>query len=188
MSKFNKIIILIGFFLWISALPADAQSGAQSPKKDPAPAKSQTVIISRPARIRFGGFMFSAGYGHYSGRYSYYSYYPRSYFWPWYDSLYFPSYYGPYSPLWYNPGWFTGYSRQPGMGEVKIKTVLPDADVYLDDGFAGVAKDLKSMWLEPGAYNLKLEAEGYEPFAVRIYVLSGKTVKIDARLKPRMEP
>ena len=183
MSISRKIIGFMAFVVWIACLPA----GAQTTGKETAPAKPPSVTVSRPARVRLGGFVFGAGYGYHSGYYPY-RYYSGPYFWPWYDSLYFPSYYGFNSPLWYHPGWFTGYSYRAGMGEVRIRTGLPDADVYLDDGFAGKAKDLKSMWLEPGAYNVKVEASGHDPFAVRIYVLSGKTLKLDARLIPHQEP
>jgi hypothetical protein len=183
----KKIAILAALAIIMASLPAGAQNTSQNAKKEQSQVKNSTVTVSRPARIRLGGFVVGAGFSYRSGVYPYY-YYPRSYFWPWYDAAYFPSYYGFYSPLWYHPGWFTGFAYRDGMGEVKIRTTLPEADVYLDDGFAGKAKDLKNMWLDPGAYNLKIEAADHEPFAVRIYVLSGKTLKIDAKLIPQKEP
>ena len=88
----------------------------------------------------------------------------------------------------YYPGWFTGFTQRPGMGEIRLQTNLKDADVFIDDGWAGKVKDLKTLWLEPGAYNLKVQAESYAPFTVRIYILSGKTLKVDANLEPLKEP
>ena len=73
------------------------------------------------------------------------------------------------------------------MGELRLRSNLENADVFLDDGFAGKAKELKTIWLEPGAYNLRVEAENHAPFALRIYVLGGKTLKIDAKLSPHQE-
>jgi hypothetical protein len=93
-----------------------------------------------------------------------------------------------YAPGWYYPAYAIGFARQPGMGEIRLQCGVQDADVYLNDGFAGKAKDLKTMWLEPGAYDLKVEAESYSPFKMRIYVLSNKTVKIDAKLAAPKEP
>ena len=74
------------------------------------------------------------------------------------------------------------------MGEIKLRSSIKDADVFIDDALAGKAKDLKTLWLEPGVYNLKVQADQYEPFTIRLYVLSGKTLKIDANLAPQKEP
>ena len=46
-----------------------------------------------------------------------------------------------------------------------------------------MAKDLREIWLEPGVYQLKVAADLHEPFELRVYVLTGKTVKIEANLK-----
>jgi hypothetical protein len=167
--------------LFLLALPAFGQSG-QPAKPVPSAAKAKT---SRPIRFRLAGFSFGAGYGHYSGRY----------WWPWYGGGFHPySYYYSYpyrfySPLWYDapalwyhPGWYTGFAYRQGMGEIRLRTAPEDAEVYLNDAWAGKTKDLKSIWLEPGAYNLRVQAENYQPFAIRVYVLSGKTLKVDAPL------
>ncbi len=187
MSITRKIIGLTALLLVIALPLAGAQSGTQNNEKVQAQKSAPSVTVSRPSRVRLGGFTVGAGFRYYSGGYPFY-YYPRSYFWPWYDAPFFPSYYGFYSPLWYHPGWFTGFAYRDGRGEVKIRTSSPEADVYLDDAFAGKAKDLKTMWLDPGAYNLKVEAADHDPFVLRIYVLSGKTLKIDANLLPQKEP
>ena len=46
-------------------------------------------------------------------------------------------------------------------------------------------KDLREIWLEPGVYQLKVTADLHEPFELRVYVLTGKTVKIAAELKEK---
>ncbi len=118
-------------------------------------------------RIRLGGVMIGAGYSHWSGG-PFYPYYSR--YSPWYD----PFYYG-----WLHPRFYTGFSYQPNMGEVKLKSAPKDSDVYLDGAYAGTAGKLKNMWLQPGAYNLEVRS-GDRSFKKRIYVLSGKTLDIGA--------
>lgn len=182
-----KIIGLLALTLLLGALPASGQSGQQETKKEPTPATSTSVRVSRPARVRIGGFVFGAGYSRFTGGFPYYSYFPYGYYQPWYHDVFYPYYYGAYPSVWYHTGWYTGFAYRDGMGELRLRSNLENADVFLDDGFAGKAKELKTMWLEPGAYNLRVEAENHAPFALRIYVLGGKTLKIDAKLSPLQE-
>ena len=92
-------------------------------------------------------------------------------FYPYWGSPYF------FSPF-IHPGYFTGFAYQPSLGEVKLKAEQKNAAVFLNGAYAGTAGKLKSMWLEPGTYELSLQ-EGSWSFAQKIYVLSGKTLKID---------
>jgi hypothetical protein len=66
----------------------------------------------------------------------------------------------------------------PGMGKVKIETHLKDAEVFVDGALAGTARQTKDMWLKSGAHNLEVRAAGHPKYAERVYVLSGKTLKI----------
>jgi hypothetical protein len=93
--------------------------------------------------------------------------------------------YGDY-PLSYPTGYF---GRNDGRGEVKItlepRTVDPKlAEVYVDNAFAGTADHLKNIWLEPGAYELSILSKDSTAFRRRIYVLSGRSLKITAKLDP----
>ncbi len=133
---------------------------------------------SRP-RVRFGGFTVNAGYSYFSGPryYPYYGYGPwAGYGWPYYAA--YSSFL--FSPYVY-PGFFTGYGYGPSLGEIKLKTDDPTAWVYLDGGLAGKAEKLKSMWLEPGKYELEVRS-GNKRFGQKIYVLSGKTLRLTADL------
>jgi hypothetical protein len=81
------------------------------------------------------------------------------------------------------------FGRNDGRGEVKIilepRTLDPRlAEVYLDNAFAGTADHLKSMWLEPGAYDLSVFSRDGTAYRRRIYVLSGRSLKIAAKLDP----
>ena len=119
---------------------------------------------TRP-RVRFGGFTVNAAYSYYSGPryYPYYGYGPwAGYGWPYYAA--YSSFF--FSPYVY-PGFFSGYGYGPSLGEIKLKTDDPNAWVYLDGGLAGKAEKLKS---------------GSKRFGQKVYVLSGKTLRLTADL------
>jgi hypothetical protein len=184
----KRLTALMAIGLSLCSVYAGAQTVQTANKKEQVSARSSTAKASHPFRIRLGGFTFGAGYSRYSGYFPYYSYYPYSFYRPWYYDPFYPSLYNAYSPLMIHPGWYAGFARRDGMGEIKLQSSPKDADVFIDDALAGKAKDLKTIWLEPGAYNLKVQAERYEPFVMRVYVLSGKTLKVDANLAPQKEP
>jgi hypothetical protein len=131
-------------------------------------------------RVRFGGVTVGAGYARYSG---YYPFYPYNF--GYYSAAWSPYYWSPfwnyYAPMYYS-GFYPGYLRSPGpaMGEVKL-TAPEDAEVYLNGAFAGAADDLKTIWLEPGAYDVEVRPRTGDAYTRRIYVLSGKRLKIDAK-------
>jgi hypothetical protein len=157
---------------------------ADDPPKESSTASSEptgSVEASRQPRIRLGGISLTGGYGRFYG----------SPYWG-------PPYYGYYkSPFW-SPSWQTyfpyggmglsglypayNFQRGPGMGEIKLQAEPMTASVFINDAYAGRVQDLRSMSLEPGVYNLRIETEGRPGFARRVYVLSGKTLKIEANL------
>src|SRR5262249_4170317 len=92
------------------------------------------------------------------------------------DPFFYGSFYGPY---------VGGLYYAPDKGKVELSVSSQDAktaEVYIDDAYAGMAKKLKSMWLQPGAYNLMVTAPDGSSFQQRIYGLSGKSLKVSARL------
>ncbi len=92
----------------------------------------------------------------------------------------FPSYYYPYFwDPWYYPGAFwPGFAYAPDRGEVKLQTADLAAEVFIDGAFAGTADKLKSIWLQPGAYTLAVQPPGKPLAERRIYVLTGKTLRV----------
>jgi hypothetical protein len=76
--------------------------------------------------------------------------------------------YGVYEPI------------HPNSGEVKLKTNIKDADVFINGAYAGKAGKLKSMWLLANAYSLEVRAPGRTPFREKIYAVPGKTIKVEA--------
>jgi hypothetical protein len=135
---------------------------------------------SKPRRrVRLGGITVGAGYSHWSGP-GFYPYYPGYALYPGYWGMY-PAWYDPFYMGWLHPGFYNGFIRQPNMGEIKLREADKDADVFLDGAYAGTTQKLKSMWLEPGVYNLELRT-GDRAFKKRVYVLSGKTLELRPQL------
>ena len=151
-----------------SIFASDQPANASQPDAATAPAKANTQK-SHP-RVRFGGIMIGARYSHFSRGYPYYGFYNA--LWP-----YGPYYYDPFLLGYAHPGFYSGFSYRPDMGDVKIQINNKAAWVYLDGALAGRMDKLKDMWLEPGAYNLEVR-DGSDRRSQRIYVLSGKTLKI----------
>jgi hypothetical protein len=139
----------------------------------------------RGTRVRFGGLTVGAGYSHFSGYPYFGSPYPAwPYSWRSYDLLFYPSY--GWLGGFVHPGYYRDYRQSPGMGQVRLRSDDKQAPVYLDGGYAGLAKDLKTIWLTPGAYDLEVRTDSAS-YSQRIYVLSGKTVRIDAKLSAVQE-
>jgi hypothetical protein len=136
----------------------------------------------KETHLRFGGIAVSASYAH---------------FWPGMYPYGFP--YGPfYSPvsaaLWWDPFWgffppvyAAAYFRAgDGKGEIKLNDAPKSASVYLNGGYAGTVEHLRNFWLDPGVYDLMLSAPDGREYQQRVYVLTGKTLKIGAKLAKPM--
>jgi PEGA domain len=136
------------------------------------------------SHVHLGTIGFGFSYTHFpAGFYPYYGYglYPFGGYGPFYSPFaygFYDPFYGPYYPGIYGGSLVYGADK----GEVKLSTSRKGAQVYLDGAFAGPADKLKTMWLDPGAYNLSVSAPGQQKFEQRIYVISGKTLKIRAQL------
>ncbi len=158
---------------------AQSKDAAQSGDNDE---KDQTT--HHRSHIHLGTITIGASYVHFpAGFFPYYGYglYPFGGFGPFYSPFaygFYDPFYGPYYPGIY--GGSLGYGAD--KGEVKLSTSGKGAQVYLDGAYAGPADKLKNMWLDPGAYNLSVSAPGQQKFEQRIYVISGKTLKIRAQL------
>jgi len=148
-----------------------------------------TASGTASAGVKLGEVSVGVGYVQHSGRFypypgyyapAFYPYgYPYSYwggpFWGDPYSMFFP----PFGPQYYST------QRDATMGQVQLATVNAKAPVYIGGAFAGVAADLKKIWLAPGVYDIELRPEGSAAISQRVYVLTGKTVKIDfAKVRP----
>ena len=122
------------------------------------------IPLSVQAGIKFGGVAIGASYGYNSGPYNGYG-------------CYDPFWCGPYGYPW-GPMLYTSAPGRP-MGEIKLAVADKQAEVYIDGAFAGLAKDLNHLWLDPGAYDFEVRSAGHAAVQRRAYVLTNKTLKLD---------
>jgi hypothetical protein len=87
----------------------------------------------------------------------------------WYGSDYGPYPYGP--------------SLVANVGQVKLDTHVKEADVFIDGSYAGTLRDLKTMMMRPGNYDISVRAPGRETFEQKIYIVAGKTLKLHPELR-----
>lgn len=137
------------------------------------PALAIPPIHLRGISVGVGYSYFSGPYYRHPGFYGPYwpGYYPASY--PGWGGYWDP-FWGPYpfaSPMAYN---VAGADK----GEVHLKDAAPQSEVYIDGAYAGVAKDLRTLWLAPGAYKLEVRAANQPTVEKKIYVLTGKTLNV----------
>lgn len=154
----------------------DAQK--ESAKKDDDSAQE------RKWHVRLGTVSLGAGYvsnPFFFGPFWPYGFYP-------YSLAYAPFFYDPFFSPFYGPYYSGGFGYAPDKGEVKLSANPKTAQVFLDGAYAGTVNHLKNIWLDSGAYNLSISAPGREPYQQRIYVLSGKSLKINAQLSPEKNP
>jgi hypothetical protein len=94
-----------------------------------------------------------------------------------------PGWYGPYYGMYpYGP-----YGA-PNVGQVKRDTKVKDAEVYINDSYAGTVGQLKTMWMRPGPYDISIQAPGRTRFKQRVYVIAGKTLKLEPNLRVQATP
>ncbi|HET6143043.1 MAG TPA: hypothetical protein VFE02_06010 [Candidatus Acidoferrales bacterium] len=98
--------------------------------------------------------------------------------------FYGPAFYGPGYYNWYGPGYYAApYAVQasPYLGKVKFDTKMKDANVYVDDAFAGTVKELGTFPLRLGTHNIELrDPSGTILFQDKVSIVAGKTLKLNA--------
>lgn len=202
------LLVVLGFWVTghaqTAASPKQSSSAGQQQKSDAHVKQNAAAQVSNaekdqgveqaknneddstPARkhthVHLGTVTVGASYtnfGHaFVGPFYPYPYYP-------YGAFSVGAFYTPYAgyPFYgsfYNPAYGPVLKYGPGKGEVKLSSLgrNKNAEVYIDNGYAGLAGKLKDMWLDPGVYDLSLKASDGSRFTKRIYVLSGKSLKI----------
>ena len=123
--------------------------------------------------LRLGTVSFSGAY--ISGP-LWYPYVPYGYY-PYYGAAFEP-FWAPFSPYYYP----VSLAYAVDKGQIQLKADPKEAAVYIDGAYAGTVQHLKNIWLDPGAYDLSISSAGREPFQQRVYVLTGKTLSISAKL------
>ncbi len=86
--------------------------------------------------------------------------------------------YYPYGPYGYYAPY--GYYGSPGrpVGEVRIKSPDPDAQILINGAMAGRARDLKRFYLFPGTYNVEQHI-GNDVQKQRVYVIAHRSLRIE---------
>jgi hypothetical protein len=156
-----------------------SDQGAAGPEAGKKEAKPHHKI-----HLQLGLVSFGLGYTHFSGPY----YYP--YLYP-YGAAYHAFFCDPFwcsYPTVLSPMYSGSLLYAEDKGEVKLTADPKTAEVYIDGAYAGKADQLRTMWLDSGAYDLSLSAEGRVAFHQRVYVLSRKSLRISAKLEPEKAP
>jgi hypothetical protein len=115
------------------------------------------------------GFSFSFGYPYYYGVYPYaYGGYP------------YPSYY-PYG--------YGGYGYPVATyGEVKIRGAARDAQVFVDNSYAGIVDDFDGTFqhlnLAPGTHQIEIRRPGAAPLSFDVRIDAGRTITYHATTEP----
>lgn len=169
--------------------PTQTARQQQSQKAETTADDKDSKSTNRKTHFLLGGITLGASYTDF-GRsfiaplYPYYPYYP-------YGAFSVGAFYTPfvgnalYGPFYVPPRAAFDLNYALGKGEVELKSLGPNknASVYIDNAYAGKAGKLKHMWLGSGAYDLSLAAADGSTFHQRIYVLSGKKLKITPEFK-----
>ena len=92
------------------------------------------------------------------------------------------SWYGPYGPYPYGP------YPVANAGQVKLDTRVKDAEVFVDGSYAGTVRELKTMMMRSGSYDISVRASGREIFEQKVYVVAGKTLKLHPDLRVQSTP
>jgi PEGA domain len=92
----------------------------------------------------------------------------------WYGPYYGPYPYGPYPAA--------------NAGQIKLDTDVKDAEVFIDGSYAGTVRQLKTMMMRPGSYDISVRAPGHETFEQKVYVVAGKTLKLHPDLHVQSTP
>lgn len=122
-------------------------------------------LFTASAGVRLGTVSVGVGYGYYSAP-IWSGYYPAFFYDPWFGYPFAPY----YSPVYLLP--------QPNQGQVSLRSSQRGAEVYLDNAYAGTTDSLRKFWLAPGVYELEVRPKDQTPQKKRIYVLTGKTLKV----------
>lgn len=172
--------VLIPGFLATVMIAQEPPKSSASPEQPQASQPNNAEVkpatdehTSHRYHLRLGTVALNTGY--ISGP-LWYPYAPYGYY-PYYGAVFDP-FLAPFSPYYYPASFVHGTDK----GQIELKADPKDASLYIDGAYAGTVQHLKNIWLDPGAYDFSIRAAGREPFQQRVYVLTGKTLTISAKL------
>jgi hypothetical protein len=158
-------VLALSFVSLVLLSPAHGRG--EEPEEEPA----ALSVSERKTRFHLGPIHVGAGWAHVR-RHPYYPWFP------WYRFHHHPFF---LSPVDYMYPLYPFPVSHEGTGEVRLEDVPKEAVVFIDGGYAGSGGDLRKFRLQPGAYTLRMEWDGGEPFETRLYVLTGKTLRVRPR-------
>ena len=151
-------IMIIWCALGVASPLAFGQDRDRTESGSPARDENRVYEVRSRTRVKLGGVSMGVGYACYLSPYIYQSsIYPgyncdfAGYPWCTYPRL--------WSPMDY-PGMLPGFAYREGKGEVRLESTEKEAEVYINGAYAGIVRDLRNVWLDPGVYDLELSREG----------------------------
>lgn len=97
--------------------------------------------------------------------------------------------YWPYYPIYAYGAYVTSYDGYRGLGALRLQVHPRDAYVFVDGYFAGAVDDFDGVFqrlrLEPGPHQIEIQAEGYEPLYLDVYIRPGETTRYEGYLRPQ---
>ena len=88
-----------------------------------------------------------------------------------------PMWFGP--AYWAPPIYYAVPARSSNSGELKLDTKAKDASVYINGAFAGTVKELKTLWLRSGTYDIEIRNTNGGVFNEKVFVPIDKKVTIE---------
>lgn len=83
---------------------------------------------------------------------------------------------------------FPPYRYAGAEGSLRLEVKPREAEVYVDGYYAGVVDDFDGMFqrlrVEAGEHTITTYRDGFRPFSKSVYVMPGRTFKINQRMEP----
>lgn len=95
---------------------------------------------------------------------------------------------GYWGPYWGPYPYYGYYDNWPGAGSLKFDTKDKSAEVYVNGAYAGTIRELKTMHLNPGSYNIEVRDQGRTELDQKVYIAAGKTLHLNPEVSAGDQP
>ena len=92
-----------------------------------------------------------------------------------------PVFYGGWIGQYWGPYWGPSYGFfrfDLNSGEVKLKTKVRNAEVYINGAYAGSTHKNRCMYLRQGKYTIEIRQNGKTAFSQKVFVTAGRTLRL----------
>jgi len=83
-----------------------------------------------------------------------------------------PSYWGP-------PVYYAVPARSANSGELKVDTNAKDSSVFINGAFAGTVREMKTIWLRSGSYDIEVRNTNGGVFDQKVFVPINRKVVVE---------